>query len=80
MTLIKLKLNLKHLDLALRFGVSIACVSRCITTWIRFLYQHFKEIDWMPAVDQVWGAMLSCFKEKFPTTYAIINGSEVFIE
>ena len=34
----------------------------------------------MPVIDQVWGTMPSCFKEKFPTTYAIIDGSEVFIE
>jgi len=80
MTLVKLKLNLKHLDLSLQFGVSISYVSHYVTTWICFLYHHFKEIDWMPAVDQVWGTMPSSFKEKFPTTYAIIDGSEVFIE
>lgn len=65
MTLIKLKLNLKHLDLALQFGASIVYVSRCVMSWIYFIYQHFKEIDWMPAVDQAIGTMLSCFRKKF---------------
>lgn len=44
------------------------------------MYSQLKEINWMPAVDQVLGALPSAFKEKFPTTYAIIDGSEVFIE
>ena len=42
--------------------------------------QHFKEIDWMPTVDPVLGILPSAFREKFSTTYATIDGSEVFIE
>ena len=34
----------------------------------------------MPSVEQVCGTLLCTFEEKFPTTYAIINGSAVFIE
>ena len=34
----------------------------------------------MPAVDQVVGTLPAAFREKYPTTYAIIDGSEVFIE
>ena len=34
----------------------------------------------MPAVDQVLGTLPSIFRKKYPTTYAIIDGSEVFIE
>jgi len=51
-----------------------------ITTWICFLYHHFKEIDWLPSVQQVWATLPSGFKQKYPTTFAIIDGSEVFIE
>ena len=39
-----------------------------------------KEIDWMPSTTQVLGTLPTVFREKFPTTYAIIDGSEVFIE
>lgn len=80
LTLVKLKLNLKHKDLSFRFGISSSQTSRCITTWICFLYHHLREMDWMPAVSQVLGTSPVAFKEKFPTTYAIIDGSEVFIE
>ena len=37
MSLMKLRLNLKTLDLSFRFGVSKSAVSRYITTWICFL-------------------------------------------
>lgn len=66
LTLVKLKLNLKLRDLAYRFGMSASQTSRYITTWICFLYHHVKEIDWTPAVDQVFGTLPAAFKEKFP--------------
>jgi hypothetical protein len=67
-------------DLAFRFGLSTAQVSRYLTTWICFLYHHIKELDWMPSVQQVAGTLPCVFKEKFPNTFAIIDGSEIFIE
>ena len=78
--LVKLRLNLKLKDLAYRFGISQSQASRYITTWICFLYQEFKELDWMPEVSQVHGTLPTAFKENYHTTYALIDGSEVFIE
>lgn len=80
MTLVKLRLNLKVKDLAFRFGVSSAAVSRYFTTWVCFLYQHLKEIDWMPTVEQISGTLPPAFREHYPSTYAIIDGSEIFME
>ena len=34
----------------------------------------------MPSVEQVAGTLPCAFKEKFPNTFAIIDGSEIFIE
>ena len=34
----------------------------------------------MPTVEQVKGTLPSAFRDRFPTTYAIIDGSEIFIE
>ena len=34
----------------------------------------------MPLIEQVQATLPSAFKEKFATTYVIIDGSEVFIE
>ena len=80
MTLMKLRLNLKVLDLSFRFGVSPAAISRYITTWICFMYNHLKELDWMPSVQQIAGTLPPAFREQFPSTYAIIDGSEIFLE
>jgi hypothetical protein len=44
------------------------------------MYQHLKEIDWTPAIEQVAGTLPNAFKEKYPTTYSIIDASEIFIE
>ena len=55
-------------------------VSRYFTTWVCFLYQQLKEINWSPEVDQVLATQPIAFKEKYPTTYSIIDASEVFIE
>ena len=80
MTLMRLRLNLKVLDLSVCFGVSHTAMSRYVTTWICFLYQHLKEIDWMPSVEQVSGTLPPAFCEHFPTTYANMDGSEIFME
>ena len=78
--LIKLRCNLKGEDLAFRFGISASSVSRYITTWICFLYHRLKELNWSPSVEQVLGTLPHPFRERFPTTYAIIDGSEIFLQ
>ena len=80
LTLVKLKLNLKVEDLAFRFKISASLVSCYITTWICFLYHHLREIDWLPSVEQVTGTLPHSFRKMYPNTYAIIDGSEVFLE
>ena len=80
LTVVKLRLNLKFQDLAFRFGISQAVASRYFTTWTCFLYHHLKELDWVPSVQQITGTLPHSFMEKYPSTYAIIDGSEIFIE
>ena len=80
LTLIRLRLNLRVKDLSVRFGISAGLVSRYVITWICFLYHHFKEIEWMPTPEQVTANLPHVFKMKYPSTYCIIDGSEVFIE
>jgi len=36
--------------------------------------------DWMPSTEQVASTLPCAFNEKYPTTFAIIDGSEIFIE
>ena len=79
LTLVKLKRNLCVLDLA-RFGVSKSLVSEYFITWVCFLYQHLKEIDWIPSAEQVASTLPCAFQEKYPSTYSIVDASEIFIE
>ena len=44
------------------------------------LYHHLKELDWSPTVQQVIGTLPHSFRRSYPDTYAIIDGSEVFLE
>ena len=74
LTLIKLRLNLKMKDLSFRFGLSTSRVSRYIKTWICFLYQHLKEIEWMPKVQQVRATLPTAFKEKFLLPLLLLMG------
>jgi len=71
---------LKVQDLAYCFGISTGSVSNYLTTWISFLYHHLKELNWSPCVEQVMGTLPHAFRQKFPSTYAIIDGSELFIQ
>ena len=80
LTLVKLRLNLRERDLAYRFDVSVGTVSKYFITWVCFLYRVFEEISWMPSVEQVKATLPCAFKDKYPDTYTIIDGSEVFIE
>ena len=44
------------------------------------MYHYLKKIDWCPTSEQVAGTLPNAFKEKYPTTYMIIDASELFIE
>lgn len=80
LTLMKLRLNLRNKDLAFRFGICESLVSRYVTTWICFLYHHLKEVKWMPEVEQVQATLPHSFRLAYSTTFAIIDGSEIFIQ
>ena len=80
LTLVKLRLNVRERDLAYRFGISVGTVSKYFVTWVCFLYHTFRDISWMPSVEQVKGTLPHAFKDKYPDTYTIVDGSEVFIE
>ena len=80
LTLVKLRRNLRNKDLAFRFGICESLVSKYVTTWISFLYHHLKEVKWMPEVEQVRATLPHSFQQAYSTTFAIIDGSEIFLQ
>ncbi|KAL5467348.1 hypothetical protein EMCRGX_G031561 [Ephydatia muelleri] len=68
--------QVKHDDRLVRFYTGFITY-RIFLAFFNFLGP---ELDWMPSVQQVAGTLPCVFKEKFPNTFAIIDGSEIFIE
>ena len=77
LTLIKLRLDLPFSDLAHRFQIS---ETSYFATWVCLMYQQLREINWFPSKEQTLSTLPNAFREKYPTTIAIIDASEVFIE
>lgn len=80
MVLCRLKVGLLEEDLSTRFGVSQSHVSKIITTWIKFMYFRFKELDHFPSREIVQLHKPECFAKKYSTTTLIIDATEIYIE
>ena len=79
LVLCRLRLGLFEQDLAFRFGILQATVSRIFITWVNALYSKFKEVSIWPTREQVNATMPASFGE-YPTTRVVIDATEVFIE
>ena len=77
LTLVKLRLNLMHNDLACRFQISKSTISRIFHRWLDVL--HDKVLVW-PSQDTIRENMPLIFKQLYPRCRCIIDCSEIFIE
>ena len=80
MTLVRLRLGLLERDLAFRFNISQATVSRITCTWINLMYHSFKSIETFPSWALVRKYMPGAFKKDYPNTRIIIDATEFFID
>ena len=78
--LFRYKVGLLDEDLAVRFGMSQSVVSKIITTWTKFIYFRFKELDIFPDRDIIELLKPQCFKDKYKGTTVIIDATEIYIE
>ena len=60
-TLVRLRLGLLELDVANRFGISQASVSRITTTWINLMYHSLKTMETFPSLHVVKKYMPEAF-------------------
>ena len=67
-----LRLGLLEQDLAHRFNIGIATVSRICVTWIKFLDQQFRPLITWPSRAVIDTHMPAQFKEFYPSTRVII--------
>ena len=80
LVLVKLRHDFPESDLANRFGVSQPTVSRIFSTWILCMFATFKEIPIWPSRELVDRYMPTVFKDKYPSTRAVIDATEFKIE
>lgn len=77
MVLVRMRLGLFELDLAHRFGVHISTVNRICISWINFMYLKFGFLNIWPSRMAVDKAMPQSFRDKYPRTRVIIDGTEI---
>ena len=79
--LIKLRLNVPFQDLAYRFLVSIATISRIFWSWITAMDYRLCQLVYWPERENLWKTMPMCFKYAFGNKVTVIIVCfEVFIE
>ncbi len=80
LVLMKLRLGLLHLDLAERFNVSSATVSKIYRLWIPALATYLQQLIIWPERGVIRQNMPASFKRKFRDCICIIDCTEIFIE
>lgn len=79
-TLMKLKLNVPMQELAYRFGISIATVSRTFSAWMVVLDVRLAPLIRWPEREDLWRTMPQCFQVAFGNKITvIIDCFKVFI-
>lgn len=76
-TLCRLRHDYGLKDLAVRFGLSTQSASDLFKAWINHMYFKLGQISIWPHRDVIINNMPKKFKEEFPTTLAIIDGTEL---
>ena len=79
LVMVRLRLGLLAGDLAKRFAISEAEVSRIFTTWINFLYFELKDLCQFTSQEKTRESLPEQFKN-FPHTRVIIDCTELFIQ
>lgn len=80
LVLMKLRLGLTNLDLAIRFRVSEATVSNIFITWLNFLYIRLGALKVWPHRRVILDNMPKNFKEEHPNNIIIIDCTELKIQ
>ena len=76
----RLRLGLKEVDLAHRFGVHPSTVACTFITWINLMDFKFRELPLWLSRRKINKLMPECFKKHYPSTRVIIDCTEFFID
>ncbi|XP_077989941.1 uncharacterized protein LOC144444401 [Glandiceps talaboti] len=80
LVLMKLRKGFHYKDLAFRFCLSPQDVGIIFKSWINFMYFKFNSVPIWPHRNLIIQNMPPGFREEFPTTMAIFDGTEIKIQ
>ncbi len=80
LTLMKLRQNFDHKDLAFRFQISVQSVSTLINSWVDYMYDRLGQLSIWPHRDVISENMPANFKKDFPNTSATLDCTELKTE
>ncbi len=78
--LCRMRQGLLSADLAVRFNISKATVSRICVTWANYLYFMLGTLPLWPSRAAVDELMPPCFKKIFPKTRVVLDCTEIHIQ
>ncbi|CAM4658746.1 unnamed protein product [Leuciscus chuanchicus] len=80
LVLMKLRQNFDLKELAFKFQVPERTVSTLFNSWIDFMYGRLGNMSIWPHRDRITENMPDNYRAEFPTTFAILDGTEIKIE
>ncbi len=80
LTLMKLRQNLGHKDLAFRFQIPLQKVSIVLNSWVDYMYDRLGQLSIWPHRDVISQNMPASFKKDFSNTFAILDCTELKTE
>ena len=75
--LCRLRQNFGLKDIAMRFGLSLQSAGEIFQAWLEQLYFKLGQMSIWPHRDIIYRNMPSDFRKEFPTTFIIIDGTEL---
>lgn len=79
-TLMRLRLGRLENELAYLFGCDEATISRIFIKWLNFLYLRLGQIPLWPTWDDVEKSMPDCFRCTYPSTFVVLDATELRCE
>ena len=80
MVLCRLRRAFDETDLANRFGISCSSVSRIWRTWLHVMDERLTQLPIWPDKTTVQQEMPEHFRSLYPSTRAILDSTEIFVE
>ncbi|XP_036429311.1 uncharacterized protein si:dkey-20i10.7 [Colossoma macropomum] len=80
LVLMKLRNNYDMKDLAFKFQIDVKSTNLIFNAWINYLYLRLGQIPVWPHRDIITARMPDNFKKDFPTTFALLDCTELKLE